>query len=388
MEAQITHGSVIRAVLDYIYIALKGEGIITIGDAPVQSCNFEETVKIAGLDKVIDYYNSNTEMKIKLVDFRKYAGYPRKSGVIERIALPGDPEGYTLVDLGEFSEFSSMDKDWKRFYVTNYDSNEMQRYHNDNFQGYLIANSILQADVIINLPKLKTHRKAGMTGALKNIVGIVGSKDCLPHHRVGSQEEGGDEYFHRDSRKSMNSQFQKVRDRTKDPFVGMLARLGEILIRMTQEIVPALDPYTEGSWYGNETIPRTIVDLNKILFFADKRGVLQNSRQRKSFTVIDAIIAGEKEGPLEPSPKAIGTVIAGENPVAVDLACSQIMGFDYQKIPTLTYALSPKKISIFRDSIDKIQVRGDTDININEVFQYYGYRFCPTSGWRGHIEYG
>jgi hypothetical protein len=80
MNEQITHGSVIRAVLDYAYIALQGQGIITIGDAPVQSCKFEEVIRIAGLDQVIKYYNENTEINLRLVDFRKWAGYPRKCG--------------------------------------------------------------------------------------------------------------------------------------------------------------------------------------------------------------------------------------------------------------------------------------------------------------------
>jgi uncharacterized protein (DUF362 family) len=388
MEAQITHGSIIRAVLDYVYLALKGAGTITVGDAPVQSCNFEETVKIAGIDKIVDYYNTNTEMRLKLVDFRKYAGYPQKSGAIERIELPGDPEGYTLVNLGEFSEFSGMNNDWKKFRVTNYDSDVMQKYHNVDSHSYLVANSILHADVIINLPKLKTHRKAGMTGALKNMVGIIGSKDCLPHHRIGSQEEGGDEYLHRDIRKRMATRLHEIQDRTKNPVVGMLGKLGHFLIYGTQRIAPSPDAYAEGSWYGNDTIPRTIVDLNKIIFFADKRGILQENPQRKALTVVDAIIAGEKEGPLEPSPKPIGTLVAGENPVGVDLTCSQIMGFDYHKVPTLKYALSPKTISIYRNSIDKIQIHGNSGIKMSEVFEHYGYNFCPTSGWRGHIEYG
>jgi uncharacterized protein (DUF362 family) len=34
----ITHGSVIRAMLDYVYIALRGNGRIIIGDAPVRGC--------------------------------------------------------------------------------------------------------------------------------------------------------------------------------------------------------------------------------------------------------------------------------------------------------------------------------------------------------------
>lgn len=385
MEAQITHGSIIRAVLDYVYLALKGAGTITIGDAPVQSCNFEETVKIAGIDKIVDYYNTNTEMRLKLVDFRKYAGYPQKSGAIERIELPGDPEGYTLVNLGEFSEFSGMNNDWKKFRVTNYDSDVMQKYHNVDSHSYLVANSILHADVIINLPKLKTHRKAGMTGALKNMVGIIGSKDCLPHHRIGSQEEGGDEYLHRDIRKRMATRLHEIQDRTKNPVVGMLGKLGHFLIYGTQRIAPSPDAYAEGSWYGNDTIPRTIVDLNKIIFFADKRGILQENPQRKALTVVDAIIAGEKEGPLEPSPKPIGTLVAGENPVGVDLTCSQIMGFDHHKIPTLKCASGLKLINS-EQATDEIQILADEIVKLDDVFTRYGHHFNPTSGWKGHIE--
>ena len=257
-----------------------------------------------------------------------------------------------------------MNNDWKKFRVTNYDSDVMQKYHNVDSHSYLVANSILHADVIINLPKLKTHRKAGMTGALKNMVGIIGSKDCLPHHRIGSQEEGGDEYLHRDIRKRMATRLHEIQDRTKNPVVGMLGKLGHFLIYGTQRIAPSPDAYAEGSWYGNDTIPRTIVDLNKIIFFADKRGILQENPQRKALTVVDAIIAGEKEGPLEPSPKPIGTLVAGENPVGVDLTCSQIMGFDYHKVPTLKYALSPKTISIYRNSIDKIQIHGNSGIKM------------------------
>lgn len=387
MDAQITHGSVIRTVLDYVYLALNGKGTITIGDAPVQSCNFEEVIKIAGLDKIVEYYSRNTELKIKLVDFRKYAGYPQKYGGMERRKLPGDPEGYTLVDLGEFSEFSSMNKDLGRLRVTNYDSKAMGKYHNDNSHTYLVANSILHADVVINLPKLKTHRKAGMTGALKNMVGIIGSKDCLPHHRIGSKEEGGDEYLHKDFRKSKITQLNEIQDRTKNPLVRIIGSVGRFFIYVTQMIIPSPDTYAEGSWYGNNTIPRTIVDLNKILLFADKKGTLREKKQRMALTVVDAIIAGEKEGPLEPSSKHIGILVAGENSVAVDITCSQIMGFDYHKIPTLKYACeSGIKLIDSVKVTDRILILGDESVKLDDVFKRYGHRFNPTSGWKGHIE--
>ena len=44
---------------------------------------------------------------------------------------------------------------------------------NGTVQEYCISEACLEADVIINLPKPKTHRKAGFTGALKNMIGVV-----------------------------------------------------------------------------------------------------------------------------------------------------------------------------------------------------------------------
>ncbi|MCQ8893262.1 MAG: DUF362 domain-containing protein [Methanolinea sp.] len=387
MDAMITHGSIIRAILDYVYIALKGKGTITIGDAPIQSCNFEKVIEIAGLDKIVEYYQKNTAIKINLVDFRKSAGYPQKTGLINRIDLPGDPKGYTLVNLGQFSEFYPIQDDFDKFRVTNYDKEKMRQYHNVGDHYYLIANSVLHADVVINLPKLKTHRKAGMTGSLKNIVGIIGSKDCLPHHRSGSQEEGGDEYLHRDFRKRLITGLHEHCDTSKNPITGILGRICQSFILGTQRIIPPSDKYFEGSWYGNTTIPRTIMDLNKIILFVDKNGVLKDNHQRRTLTIVDAIIAGEKEGPLNPSPKHIGTLIAGENPVIVDLICSQIMGYDYWKIPTLKNALTSQTHCICKKNIDELQIQADEKIRFENIHTHYGHHFTPASGWKGHIEH-
>src|SRR5687768_17691117 len=70
----------------------------------------------------------------------------------------------------------------------------MAKTHGKGRHRYLVAKDVLDADVVINLPKLKTHRKAGVTCALKNLIGINGNKEFLPHHRVGGAEAGGDCY--------------------------------------------------------------------------------------------------------------------------------------------------------------------------------------------------
>lgn len=57
----------------------------------------------------------------------------------------------------------------------------------------MISSCVMDADVIINVPKPKTHRIAGMTAALKNFVGINVRKEYLPHHTMGDHSTGGDE---------------------------------------------------------------------------------------------------------------------------------------------------------------------------------------------------
>lgn len=382
----LTHGSIIRVILDYVYIALKEKGTITIGDAPLQSADFGEVIKIVGIDRIIDFYNKSAKLKINLIDFRIESGYKERFGIFKREKLKGDPLGYTAIDLKDDSELFEIIDDYKKFRVTNYDKDEMLRHHNKNTNEYLIPNSVLNADVIINLPKLKSHRKAGMTCALKNLVGINGSKDWLPHHRFGSIEEGGDEYLHKSIRKRLLTRLNEKMDVTTNKYYSNLVRTLHLSIKATKLILPYKDLYFEGSWYGNDTIPRTITDLNKILFYADKVGILRDKAQRKMLIIVDGIIAGEKEGPLEPSPHECGLLVAGCNPVAVDLVCSRIMGFDYVRIPTFKYAFDAKKYKIFNGKIDEIKIVSDKCKNFNEVYDAFNCDFIPSDGWKGHIE--
>ena len=41
LNALVTHPSVVRAVLDFVYIALGREGTVAAGDAPLQSCDID-----------------------------------------------------------------------------------------------------------------------------------------------------------------------------------------------------------------------------------------------------------------------------------------------------------------------------------------------------------
>ncbi len=88
---------------------------------------------------------------------------------------------------------------------------------------------------------------------------------------------------------------------------------------------------------------------------------------------------------MESSPKECKSLIAGTNPVAVDMVCSELMGFDFRKIPTFKYAINTKKYKIYSD-IDTINILSDRCDKLEDVGKYFNNNFIPSMGWKGHIE--
>jgi uncharacterized protein (DUF362 family) len=383
----ITHGSVIRAVLDYVYIALKGKGSISIGDAPYLNADFNDVTRLTGMDKILEYYRDNSDIRLNFFDIRMYRGDFRKIGGVKREALKGDPLGYSIVDLKSDSDHFEIIDDCRKFTNSYHKKNEMAKHHNRDRNEYYISNSVLKADVLINLPKLKTHGKAGMTCAQKNLIGINGFKDWLPHHRAGSAAEGGDDYQYSELRKDMLAKLIDRQVDTNNLLYIMSYKAAFLTLQLSKYIKPLKEDITGGSWYGNDTIPRTISDLNKIVFYADKNGELKDKPQRKMFIVVDGIIAGEKEGPTTPGPKKCGVLVAGFNPVETDLVCSRIMGFDYRKIPTFKYTMNSKKYRLFDGNPSEIKIFSDACDSFDRIYDTYNCSLVPPKGWVGHIEY-
>jgi uncharacterized protein (DUF362 family) len=387
VECMITHGSVIRAVLDYVYIALNGKGRISIGDSSYLDADFDKIVRYTGVDKVADYYNAKGGMHIDLVDLRQYMGRVRLIGGVDRHVLSGDPLGYSIVDLGKDSDHYEIIQDYQKFRNGYYDRNEMMKHHNREKNEYCIANSILDADVIVNVPKLKTHSKAGMTCALKSLIGINGLKDWLPHHRCGAAECGGDDYIHKDFRKDLLARLRDEQVVTDNILYIMPIRAMAAMFHYSQRLAPFKDKYEAGGWYGNDTITRTISDLNKIVYYADRHGNMQPTPQRKEFFIVDGIVAGEREGPLIPTPKKAGILVAGYNPVEVDLVCSRIMGFDYRKMSAFKHAMDSKKYPLFDGEPGDIEIASEKCSKFDDVYDAYNSGFLPPEGWVGRIEY-
>lgn len=125
-----------------------------------------------------------------------------------------------------------------------------------------LARDIVEAEVIINLPKLKTHQMMGMTGAVKNLFGaIVGLRKAHVHLQAGADK-------------------------------GSFALL---LLELAEEIRPAL-------------------------------------------TIVDGVLAMEGDGPGSGEPIQLGVLLAGIEPMAVDVVAAELTGLAPESIWTWVVA--------------------------------------------------
>lgn len=125
-----------------------------------------------------------------------------------------------------------------------------------------LARDIVEAEVIINLPKLKTHQMMGMTAAVKNLFGaIVGLRKAHVHLQAGADK-------------------------------GSFALL---LLELAEEIRPAL-------------------------------------------TIVDGVLAMEGDGPGSGEPIQLGLLLAGIEPLAVDVVAAELIGLAPESIWTWVVA--------------------------------------------------
>jgi len=390
-DCLITHGAIIRAVADYAYIALGGKGRIIVADAPQDDADFDAIRKIAGLNAIQEFYRRHSDIQVEVYDLR-----PEKTRTVDGVTvgyeqLPGDPHGYVKVDLGRDSMFAEIEHLCHLLYGSDYDTSETRCHHSSGAHEYLISRTVLEADCIINLPKLKTHKKTGLTVSMKNMVGVNGNKNWLPHHRLGTPAQGGDQF-------ADNRMKRRVERRAMACFRRVFPLLGPLravaarpLKALGQRVFgdTNTDTIRSGNWYGNDTTWRMVVDLNRAVLYADLNGKLQGAPARRMFCLVDGIVAGEGNGPLDPVPKAAGVVVAGVNPVAVELACARIMGFDPKRLPLLCHALdSSHPLPLVAFGYEQIVCKRDTRRAARPLSQCegLGMSFKPHFGWQGHVE--
>jgi uncharacterized protein (DUF362 family) len=329
IEPLLTHASIIRAVVDGL---LRSElSSIVIGDAPIQGCDFDRMLAATELDAWSKRL-LRTERRFRGIrDFRRTKSIFR-GGVRDAFEDQVPLDQFVLFDLESESLLEPITDSSCSFRVTQYDPAQMVRTHGPGRHQYLVARDVIEADVIVNLPKLKTHKKAGLTCALKNLIGINGNKEYLPHHRVGGSAVGGDCYPGASSvKRALEFAYDQLNRSTSRTTRRAWAVGTRILARVSRMSGDRLG--VEGSWSGNDTIWRTCLDLNRILLYGRRDGTLADAPQRRVLNVVDAIVAGHGDGPLSPQPLVLGLLLAGGSSVAVDWVAAQLLGYDPQRVP-------------------------------------------------------
>ena len=369
---------------------------ISVGDVPLQTCDWTALIAQTGVDKLIEKYRGSSAPLVQFLDLRRERWTPRDGFMELDSSHPGDPLGYSEVVIDETSLLEEVSHNADSFRVSDYDPAETVSVHRKGVHRYLIAKTILDADLFINLPKMKTHQKTGITGALKNLVGINGSKAHLVHHQLGFPSQGGDEFpddvsrwIHWQAR--LRERFQK-----KSKVVFKVLKKGWELVKTlrgiktigTKENLGGSFYVGSGSWYGNDSIWRMVYDLNRIILLAHRDGgTLRAEPQRTVHSIMDGLVAGEGNGPLQPLPVQANALLASSNPFLIDFAMAKLMGFDVRKIRLLDRyrrfpfapftTFEPEKFLVTLNG-----ARSEAGIDALPVV----HRFIPSPGWRGHIE--
>jgi uncharacterized protein (DUF362 family) len=348
LDALITHASILRPVVEFVGKALANqqgryEGEIVIADAPLQSANFERLLSQSGLPELLAEWRSQG-LPVRLRDLRRVIAETDDSTGVVMQSRPaaGDPIGDQVVDLGIQSRLEGLNIGRAQYGVSNYDVNTTSEHHQPGIHRYRIANSLLKSDVVINLPKWKTHVKTGLTGAMKNFIGVNCDKAYLPHFRPGSPREGGDEYP--DSRAGV--WLARLRPWIERVMPGGLLRSARRTM-MASNQRSASPLVFGGAWPGNDTLWRTIHDMVWIAKWLGADGQ-RRVTARPILTILDAVVAGQGDGPLRPEPAAMGCLLFGLDPGRVDLAAAALSGFDWRAIPVLAHLEDAEAVEITR----------------------------------------
>lgn len=387
LDCLVTHTAVLRALADYALIAVGREGAVVIADAPIQGTDFALLMERTHMPALQRFYH-DAGRSIDVRDLRLNAIVVEGDRLVEHQSLAGDNRGYTRINLGQSSALTRLDAHAELYRVYGYDEKEILHTHGGGRHEYLVARSVLQADCVINVPKLKTHIKAGITAALKNLVGINGNKAFLPHYRMGAPGEHGDEYPLQNWVLRFKSQYRYRLSHYPEAVREPVKRIGNVLLAMsrvgrTAAPVGNADPYlvSGGNWYGNDTTWRMVVDLNRILRYADRDGIMQASPQRRVLSLVDGLVAGEGDGPLAPRPRALGVLVGGFAPLAIDAVCARLIGMDWRKLALLR---DGAPLLGHGADLDQIEVRSAA--GARRLPDLPSADFTPPRGWQGHVE--
>jgi len=346
---------------------------IVIGDAPIQGCLWHLLLSNEFI-KQINKLQNEYEITVEIKDFRRATFNPESNNPVKELNPMSE---YVTFDLGRNSLLESITTDKNQFRVTNYNPNRMKEAHRTEMHKYCITKELFNADIVISVPKVKTHQKTGITCALKNIVGLNGDKDYLPHHRFGGTGFGGDCYPGKNYLRFL-SEFLLDKANSNQGYHSyrLYILASSILWKLSR---PGEMHRLDAGWHGNDTTWRMVLDLNKIVIYGKNDGTISEKPQRELYSLCDGIIGGQGNGPLNPHPLPLGILSFTNNSLLNDLCMAKLMRIDKNKIPLLSYPAFD-----FEGGNYRITMNGK-DTNYEDLSSF-SIEVTPPSGWIKYLK--
>lgn len=357
LAAVITSPLIVQILIELASEEVGGQGRVIVGDSPQNDCDFDALLNSPEWASAMKWKGSSAAPPFDIVDFRPESVTMKDGVIVERRQLQGDPCGEHVVDLGPLSAFTDSTTDPSLLRGSDYDKSVTVSSHAGGRHVYSLCRTFLDADLLIVVPKVKTHKKVGLSLAMKNLVGLVGEKNCLPHHAAGFPDSGGDEF-------PVRSLWPRMRHVGAERARTLLAHgRGVTLLRALRRIeayAPQV-PVRSGNWWGNDTAWRMVLDLVQIL------RIQRLDRGRPTVFLYDGIVVGEGNGPLAPDPVRLGLLAACDDPVAGDIAVAGELGVTPGNVPLLQEALSrlPWGVGSADAAIQYLSLRAPIDIRMH-----------------------
>jgi hypothetical protein len=203
----------------------------------------------------------------------------------------------------------------------------------------------------------------------------------MPHHRSGAPPVG-DEYP-RDPGLLLRNRERILKQIALLPGGRGFIRAAAYLRHASSRVLGRKDrTVIHGGWYGNDTLWRTLVDLNRVLFYGRPGGRVVTER-RSYLSLVDGIVAGEGNGPVKPTTRPAGILASSIDPIAVDSVLTWIMGFDPARIRLIEGAASSREpLWLGHSAFDRMSVASNIDwfeLNLG---------FAEPLGWEEYLRRG
>jgi uncharacterized protein (DUF362 family) len=380
-ESKCTHGSVLRPVLDYAVKATGRAELVGFGNAPLQSTDYERVSAQTGMEAVARHYTETTGVSPGPRDLRAIVAEWTRYGAL-RSRIEKDADQVVYIDLGEHSLLDVLHDDTRgvEFRVSDYDHREIEEYHGRGRHVYAVNRQVLEADVIISVPKLKTHEKVGITCAIKGTVGSIARKECLAHHRRGGPGSGGDEYPVDSFVHDKVSQFSERITTLGTSFGSNVLRVAAK--GMYRALRVGRTGIMAGAWQGNDTAWRMAVDIARILRFGRTDGTLADTPQRRHIVFIDGVVGGEAEGPVFPQARPAGLIVFASDPLWGDVAAAHLMQFQVASLPIVHNARDTSAYPVTDVTQEDARwVLNGRVVGMEELRSVLSGPFRPPKGW-------